>query len=59
MPTLAQGDLPRDLGVMNKGILQNRVMVPFAGKPLPSIGVYSRVLSGGAIRHGDAIVIES
>jgi uncharacterized protein YcbX len=58
MPTLAQGDLPRDLEVMNKGILQNRVTVPFAGKPLPSIGVYARVLSGGVIRHGDAIVIE-
>lgn len=58
MPTLAQGDLPRDLDVMNKGVLQNRVTVPFAGKPLPSIGVYARVLSGGAIRHGDAIVIE-
>ena len=59
MPTLAQADLPRDLGVMNKGIMQNRVTVPFAGKPLPSIGVYARVVSGGVIRHGDAIVIES
>ena len=58
MPTLAQGDLPRDLGVMNKGILQNRIPVPFAGKPLPSIGVYARVITGGVIRHGDAIVIE-
>lgn len=59
MPTLAQGDLPRDLGVMNKGVLHNRVMVPFAGKSLPSIGVYARVVSGGLIRHGDAIVIEN
>lgn len=58
MTTLAQGDLPRDLGVMNKGIMQNRVTVPFAGKPLPSIGVYARVIAGGVIRHGDAIVIE-
>ena len=59
MPTLAQGDLPRDLDVMNKGILQNRVMVPFAGKALPSIGVYARVIAGGTIRHGDTIIVES
>ena len=58
MPTLAQGDLPRNLDVMNKGILQNRVMVPFAGKSLPSIGVYARIITGGTIRHGDAIIIE-
>ena len=58
MPILAQGDLPRDLDVMNKGILQNRVMVPFAGRALPSIGVYARVEAGGTIRHGDAIIVE-
>lgn len=57
MPTLAQGDLPRDLNVMNKGILQNRVLVPFAGKPLPSIGVYARVIAGGAIKHGDVLSV--
>ncbi|MFM2006376.1 MAG: hypothetical protein RLZZ09_2031 [Pseudomonadota bacterium] len=58
MPTLAQGDLPRDIDVMSKGILQNRVMVPFAGKSLPSIGVYARVIAGGMICHGDSIIIE-
>jgi uncharacterized protein YcbX len=57
MPTLAQGDLPRDLGVMNKGIMQNRIQVPFAGKPLPSIGVYARVIKGGAIKHGDVLSV--
>jgi uncharacterized protein YcbX len=57
MPTLAQGDLPRDLGVMNKGIMQNRIQVPFAGKPLPSIGVYARVITGGAIKHGDVLSV--
>jgi len=57
MPTLAQGDLPRDLGVMNKGIMQNRIEVPFAGKPLPSIGVYARVITGGAIKHGDVLSV--
>jgi hypothetical protein len=59
MPTLAQGDLSKDLGILNKGIMQNRVHVPFAGKLLPSIGVYARVISGGEIRHGDAIAIEA
>ncbi len=59
MPTLAQGDLPRDLGILHKGILHNRVHVPFAGKPLPSIGVYARVLSPGLVRHGDAVEVES
>ena len=57
MPTLAQGDLPRDLGVMNKGIMENRVLVPFAGKPLPSIGVYARVITGGVIKHGDKLSV--
>jgi hypothetical protein len=59
MPTLAQGDLPRDLSVLHKGIMNNRVHVPFAGKSLPSIGVYARVLAGGDIRHGDLISISA
>ena len=35
MPTLAQGDLPKDLGILHKGILHNKVHVPFAGKHFP------------------------
>jgi len=58
MPTLAQGDLPKDLGILHKGILHNKVHVPFAGKALPSIGVYARVLSTGMIRRGDSIAME-
>jgi uncharacterized protein YcbX len=58
MPTLAQGDLPKDTGVFSKGIAQNRVHVPFAGKALPSIGVYARVVSTGSIRRGDAVTVE-
>lgn len=58
MPTLAQGDLPKDIGIFNKGIAQNRVHVPFAGKSLPSIGVYARVVATGTVRRGDAVVIE-
>jgi len=59
MTTLAQGDLPRDAGVFTKGIVQNRVHVPFAGKALPSIGVYARVVSTGTVRRGDAVEIEN
>ena len=59
MPTLAQGDLPKDNGIFSKGISQNRVHVPFAGKALPSIGVYARVLSTGTVRRGDVVTVES
>jgi len=55
MPTLAQGDLPCDPGIF---IMRNRVFVPFAGKALPSIGVYAKVLAEGTVRRGDAVVIE-
>lgn len=58
MPTLAQGDLPKDNGIFSQGIAQNRVHVPFAGKDLPSIGVYARVLAGGTVRRGDRVVVE-
>ena len=58
MPTLAQGDLPKDNGIFNKGIAQNRVLVPFAGKALPSVGVYARVVSTGLVRRGDSVIIE-
>jgi uncharacterized protein YcbX len=58
MPTLAQGDLPRDTGVFTKGIAQNWLHVPFAGKALPSIGVYARVISTGTVQRGDAVEIE-
>jgi uncharacterized protein YcbX len=58
MPTLAQGDLPKDPAIFKKGIAQNNVFVPFAGKPLPSIGVYARVIATGTVKRGDAIVFE-
>lgn len=59
MPTLAQGDLPNDLGILHKGVLLNKVYVPFAGKALPSVGVYARVISGGALKRGDIVEIEA
>jgi uncharacterized protein YcbX len=58
MPTLAQGDLPKDLGILHKGIVHNKVHVPFAGKPLPSIGVYAKVISKGTVRRGDSVEIQ-
>ena len=58
MPTLAQGDLPKDNGIFSKGIAQNRVHVPFAGKSLPSVGVYARVVSTGIVRRGDGVTVE-
>lgn len=59
MPTLAQGDLPQDNGIFKNGIAKNKPMVPFAGKELPSVGVYARVLAAGWVKRGDKIVIES
>ena len=59
MPTLAQGDLPHDNGIFKNGIARNKPMVPFAGKELPSAGVYARVLNPGWIKRGDKIMIEN
>ena len=58
MPTLAQGDLPQDNGIFKNGIAKNKPMVPFAGKELPSVGVYARVLSPGWVKRGDSVSIE-
>lgn len=45
MTTLAQGDLPRDPGILRTAAQHNHVQV----------GVYSAVLRGGTIRRGDAV----
>ena len=58
MPTLAQGDLPKDPAIFKKAIAKNNVHVPFAGKSLPSIGVYARVLTTGFIKRGDRVEVE-
>ena len=58
MPTLAQGDLPQDNGIFKNGIAKNKPLVPFAGKELPSVGVYARVLTPGWVKRGDALSIE-
>ena len=59
MPTLAQGDLPQDNGIFKNGIAKNKPLVPFAGKELPSVGVYARVLTPGWVKRGDAVSIEA
>jgi len=58
MPTLAQGDLPNDPAIFKHGIALNNVLVPFAGKALPSIGVYAKVLLPGFVRRGAMVVIQ-
>ncbi len=58
MPTLAQGDLPQDNGIFKNGIAKNKPLVSFAGKELPSVGVYARVLNPGWVKRGDHLTIE-
>jgi uncharacterized protein len=48
MTTLAQGDLPRDPGILRTAAQHNKV----------SVGVYATVQRGGAIRRGDAVRVE-
>jgi len=48
MTTLAQGDLPRDTGILKTAAKHNQV----------NVGVYASVLTGGVIRRGDAVSIE-
>jgi uncharacterized protein YcbX len=48
MTTLAQGDLPRDPGILRTAVQQNQA----------NVGVYAAVAQGGIIRRGDAVRIE-
>lgn len=45
MTTLAQGDLPADLGILRTVARHNQ----------GHVGVYARVLQGGSVRRGDAV----
>jgi uncharacterized protein YcbX len=47
MTTLAQGDLPKDSGILRTAVQQNHGIV----------GVYATVLTGGTIHRGDRITI--
>jgi len=57
MPTLAQGDLVKDAKIL-RTIAENTVHVPFAGKALPSVGVYAKVIQPGIIQRGCPVVVE-
>jgi uncharacterized protein YcbX len=48
MTTLAQGDLPRDPGILRTAAQHNKV----------SVGVYATVERSGTIRRGDAVRVE-
>jgi uncharacterized protein len=48
MPTLAQGDLPMDPGILRTAAQHNHV----------NVGVYAAVVSGGTIRRGDPVTLE-
>ncbi len=59
IPTLAQGDLPRDPGILRAIAEHNRVGIPvLEGEVLPSAGVYAFVVQGGTIRRGDPVRVE-
>jgi hypothetical protein len=47
MTTLAQGDLPKDPGILRTAAQHNQV----------SVGVYAAVARGGTIRRGDPVGI--
>lgn len=48
MTTLAQGDLPRDSGILKTALQHNQAHV----------GIYASVLKGGKIRRGDTVRLE-
>lgn len=48
MTTLAQGDLPADLGILRTAAKTNKA----------NVGVYASVLQGGRIKRGDKIKVE-
>jgi uncharacterized protein YcbX len=48
MTTLAQGDLPRDPGILRTAAQHNKV----------SVGVYAAVERGGTVRRGDAVRVD-
>jgi MOSC domain-containing protein YiiM len=45
MTTLAQGDLPRDAGILRTATQHNQA----------NVGVYASVVQGGVVRRGDSV----
>jgi len=48
MTTLAQGDLPKDIGILRTAVEANQA----------NVGVYASVTRGGVIRRSDVVAIE-
>lgn len=57
MTTVAQGDLPRDAGVLRALVEHNRLQLGEWGS-YPCAGVYAVVERAGRVRVGDAVTIE-
>ena len=45
MTTLAQGDLPKDTGILRTALQQNE----------GNVGVYAKVIRGGMVKRGDRL----
>jgi MOSC domain-containing protein YiiM len=45
MTTLAQGNLPKDNGILRTAVQQNE----------GNVGVYAKVVQGGAVKRGDRL----
>ncbi|HKW22090.1 MAG TPA: MOSC domain-containing protein [Ktedonobacterales bacterium] len=57
VPTLPQGELMEDIGILRAVAEHNRPAAPaLNGARLPSLGVYASVERGGVIHAGDTIV---
>jgi hypothetical protein len=57
MTTLAQGDLPKDPGILRAAAQHNRVEIPGSGS-YPCVGVYATVASGGRVQRGDSLALD-
>ncbi|GAA2781855.1 MOSC domain-containing protein [Kitasatospora paracochleata] len=58
VPTLAHGGLPRDPDALRTPARHNRVEpLPGLG-PLPCVGAYAEVVTGGRIARGDRVVLD-
>jgi hypothetical protein len=56
MTTLAQGDLPKDPGILRAAAQHNRVDIAGSGS-YPCVGVYATVEAGGTVGRGDTVAL--